>query len=146
MTEEEAKKIGSQQLMKFTFILVSIFELYWMYSETKGDFANGILFYISYHANPILWMFYILIFGSNYLFGKNAGKEIIILKNNAFITSLKFGLFISSEIILFQIIALVINKQEIISNLLHSLIRVFGMLSIWLWAVRQIKLKGKKVD
>ena len=144
MTEEQAKNIGSKQLIKYTFILVLIFELYWMFTETKGDFGNGILFYISYHASPILWIFYTIVFGSNYLLGKKAGTEIIINKNNTFKSGLKYGLMISAEIILFQIIVLTINKKEIIQHLIQSFIIVFAILSSWMLAVWKIKQIGDK--
>ena len=63
MKEKDAREIGCKQAVKSVFVLVIIAELFWMISETNRDFANGILFYMHYHKNIFILLFYLILFG-----------------------------------------------------------------------------------
>jgi hypothetical protein len=47
--------------------------------ETRGDFANGILFFLQEQLSPFEIGGFAILFTATYFFGRNAGKEILML-------------------------------------------------------------------
>jgi hypothetical protein len=82
MTVGEAKKIGSGKALKTLCVLLAVIFVILLLQETKGDFANGILFFIQYLLNGYVWVIIFLLFGLTWLLGGLAGEVIICKKWN----------------------------------------------------------------
>ena len=142
MTEHQSRQIGRAEILKTLFVAVLIVELYLMINETRGDFANGILFYIDYHTNIYVFSFYLILFGSAYFFGQKAGREIIVLNKSSFNTAIKYSLLTTGTIALFAGIVTAVNKANVFYIILLALVALIPMTLIWPWSTRQIKAKG----
>lgn len=94
MTPHQAQSAGRSKTIKATLVCIAIPLLILLFQETKGDFANGILFYMAYVFTPFSFTILAIILGLTFLFGGKAGKEIIIGKKNFIITSIKYVLLI----------------------------------------------------
>ena len=142
MTDKEAKQTGGMAAIKSLLPVVLIAELYWMIKETKGDFANGILFFISYHTNIFIILFYASLFVSTWLFGQNAGKELIIQKKNKYLIAIKYSVLTTLILFTYAFLTTIITHADINVFFMPALV-VFLLLSIvWLWTVRRIGIKG----
>jgi hypothetical protein len=142
MQENESKKIGYRQAVKSILILVIIAELYWMFNETRGDFANGILFYMYYHENVFILLFYLILFICTYLFGQRAGFEILILNKNFLVTGLKYSAITSVILIVYCAIALVLTEADDLKSVFFPSLLLFLLTTIaWLVAAHLIKRK-----
>jgi hypothetical protein len=78
MTVQQSKSIGGRQLLKAAAILFAIYELSLLYKQTRGDFPNGLLFFISEQANIYFIGFILLYFFTMYLAGRIAGYNVLI--------------------------------------------------------------------
>lgn len=132
MTEQQSKQIGRAEILKTLFVAVLIAELYWMINETRGDFANGILFYLDYHANIFMLSFYLILFGSAYFFGQNAGREIILLNKSSFKTAIKYSLLSTGIIASFAGVVTAINKANVFYIILLALVILIPITLVWL--------------
>ena len=144
MNTQISEKIGSRQTIKAMLVVTCITELYSMMQETKGDFANGILFYISDHLRLEVLLSYFILFISAYLLGRKAGKEILVFNKNNIKVGLKYSLITTAIISVYMLIITFFNNENIFSLLKPSLIILILMAIIWLWVVRQIRIKGLK--
>jgi len=57
MTPTQAQKFGRRQTLRATGIIVAILLVVFLFMETRGDFANGILFFIEAISNIHLMVF-----------------------------------------------------------------------------------------
>jgi hypothetical protein len=78
METKTAQQIGGRQTVRTLLFVVLIVELFLLIMETRGDFANGILFYISGQLNIFVLGLFLLLFDTTYFWGRSAGKEILI--------------------------------------------------------------------
>ena len=92
MDIEQAKKIGQNETLKWTLYIFLIGELVFMFFETRGDFANGIIFFIAKHQNIHYLVMVTLLFAVASFVGGRNGKEILVLGRHFFITPFKYGL------------------------------------------------------
>lgn len=154
MTLYEARKYGGKEILKATAILFLLLELIFMFQQTNGDFANGILFFIEGQANIFFVLFLILCFITNYLLGTLAGAKIIVTKTNYLLVSILLGFTFSVLILLYHCsVVTVLMKVQHISNpffsysyLFNSLLKEFFTLIIpgtlcWIWAGHRMKQK-----
>jgi hypothetical protein len=93
MTIEQAEKIGRIETLKWTFYTFLAVELYFMFKETSGDFANGILFFIERHKHPFYLPMVSLLFIVTYFIGTRNGKDILLFDKHFFLAPFKHGLF-----------------------------------------------------
>lgn len=91
MTPLEAKRFGTNIMTKGAICLFIIFEFVFMLSETRGDFANGILFFIDGQQNIFFVSAVILYFLTNFFLGMLAGHLIIAKKKDYDWTAFLFG-------------------------------------------------------
>lgn len=153
MTIQEAHKIGRVKTLKATSIPVIIYLLILMVRETRGDFSNGILFFFSDILEIHFVIIMIILFGLTLLFGRIAGKEIIIDKKKVLTTSVKYSVLIVFAVaISISIIGILFGNQNMASNEQKRILEDFFipiiksvallilpvMLS-WFWAVNQMK-------
>lgn len=120
-------------------------ELFWLFVETRGDFANGILFYIQAQMNLIVLGFFAVWFLSSYLLGRLMGEKII-KGRNYLVTAGIFGLLESVILIAYAVIMLIIQGQWL--NMLHAipelaLMIIVPILLLWLIAAGSLKQKMK---
>ena len=105
------------------FRSLAVLTILFLFGETKGDFANGILFFIDtiFNINTIVLL--IILFGLTYFFGAIAGKEIIIEKKNTLLITFKYVILISLSITIYTLIAGFIREKDLsndLQNLLSS--------------------------
>ena len=154
MTPREAKTIGRRKTIKATAVIIAILLIVFMIQETRGDFANGILFYIQDITNIHTIAVLTILFGFTFLFGGMAGKEIILDKKNFIVISIKYLVPITlSSYFYLAIVGLINAPPDFPKNIkfastyyLIPLAQRFlwlfiPMLAAWLWATYQMRLK-----
>ena len=154
MTPQEAQKIGRTKTLKATAIIVAILLVVFMFMETSGDFANGILFFIEAISNIRFLAILTILFGLTFIFGGMAGKEIILHKRNIALTSIKYVVLIILSVIIYAaIIGIVKDKTSSTNNFQRLLttyflmplaktgsVTIIPMFIIWLWATNSMRL------
>ena len=137
--------IAGRQVCKITLYAVIVLELFWLFVETRGDFANGILFYIQAQMNIIVWGFFAVFFLSSYFLGKMMGAEMLKGRNHLAVASI-YGLLESLILVTYTIIIFITQGQLV--NMLHampelSLMIIVPILLLWLVAASTLKQKMK---
>lgn len=92
MNIERAKKTGQKETLKWTLYAFLVGELIFMFLETRGDFASGIIFFIEGHKNIHYLVMVAILFIVTYFAGQRNGNEILILGRHIFMTPFKYGL------------------------------------------------------
>ena len=155
MTAEEAQTFGRIKTLKATGLIVAVLLIVFMFMETRGDFANGILFFMEAIGNIHFVAIMIIVFGLTVLFGGKAGKEIILDKKNFILTSLKYSVLIILTIIVYAAaVGIVKDNTTSTDNFVRLLttyfltpliktgsLTIIPMLAIWLWSTNQMRLK-----
>ena len=95
MTISEAQSFARNKTLKATGLLLAIVTSFFLLRETRGDLANGILFFMEALVNFHTLIILTILFGLTYFFSGMAGNEIIILKRNVFLVPLKYAILIS---------------------------------------------------
>lgn len=93
MTPQQAAAIGQSESLRMMFYAFLAGEVIILFYMARGDFANGILFFMRAHQNIHYVVVVAILFGSTWLFGRLNGKEILIQGQSAFFTPFKYGLF-----------------------------------------------------
>ena len=91
MTVQQSKGIGGRQLVKAAALLFAVYEISLLYKQTRGDFANGLLFFISEQANIFFIGFIVLYFLMMYLAGRIAGYNVLIKRRTSIQTILLYS-------------------------------------------------------
>lgn len=148
MTIQQSKRIGGRQLIKAAAVLFAIFEFILLYKHTKGDFANGILFFINEQANIFFTGFILLYFLTMYLAGRVAGYDVLIKKRAgiqavllySFITALLIAFFfVLTVTLIFNFETQTQKSNETVQLIFISFTALFvAMVFIWFWAINKI--------
>jgi hypothetical protein len=155
MTVKESKSIGGKQAIKAAKIIFIIFELVMLYFETKGDFANGILFFVQVQINGIALSFLIIYFVTMYLIGRQVGISILIKNKIYYIVGLVWGCMATLLIVLVNLLFMILfvrhdfiyNKYEVVTiSIRNFFIFIVPMLLVWVWAAYQIKKKSLSLN
>ena len=152
MNNNEAKRIGRKETIKNTTIVLAILIFIYLFGETRGDFSNGILFFMQAILNIHFFIILLLLFGSTYLFGSKAGVDIIIEKKNTIQTTLKYGFLISILLTSYIILLFILREDSINNNskniyIISSFLKTYIMLIIiWLWSTKRMKVATKKME
>ena len=77
-TKTQARKIGAYKALKYTLIVFLAFEAWMLYLETRGDFANGILFFMQEQMNSLILSVVFLLFLCAFVLGRWAGIKILM--------------------------------------------------------------------
>ncbi|HTD40814.1 MAG TPA: hypothetical protein VK671_09355 [Mucilaginibacter sp.] len=155
MTPLDAQQFGRRQALKATALVALIPFSVFLYLETRGDFANGILFFIQGLLNVHVLIMLAILFGLTFVLGGKAGKEIILHKKNYLFITFKYAIVITSAIIVYAAVVGILKDGDTSYNdftkrlthyLLEPLLKtgsllIIPMLLIWLWATNQIRLK-----
>ncbi|PSL24097.1 hypothetical protein CLV42_11683 [Chitinophaga ginsengisoli] len=137
--------VAGRHVCKITLYTVIILELFWLFVETRGDFANGILFYLKAQMNYIVWIFFAIWFLSSYFLGKMMGGEMLKGRNHLVLASI-YGLVEGLILVTYAIIVFITSGQW--SNMVHampelSLMIIIPILLLWLAAASTLKQKMK---
>ena len=152
MDISEAKRLGGRVLLKSSVILFLLYELAFLIIESKGDFANGILYFFESQENPYFIIFVCLSFLWIYLIGRRTGYKVIIVQSNRTKVILLHA-FLATTLILFNysLVIMAIYRLENISAIFSNTTYVFkycilGFVIIfipsaisWLWATDRLK-------
>ena len=156
MTPQEAQTFGRTKTLKATGLIVAILLVVFMFMQTSGDFANGILFFIEAISNIHFLSILTIIFWLTFLFGGKAGKEIIVDNKNFILTSLKYAASIILTIIIYAAIIGIVKDNTTSADNFTRLVTTYfltplaktgslliiPMLVIWLWATNQMRLQA----
>lgn len=125
-----------------------------MIQETRGDFANGILFYIQAVTNIHTIAILTIVLGMSFLFGGRAGKKIILDKKNFIVISIMYAVLIFLLIYIYMAIVGLTNVPDFIPKGTLPLFKyylcplaqtsvkaIIPILVAWLWATYQMRLK-----
>jgi hypothetical protein len=140
ITKKQAYNLGGRKALQGFLAVFIIFELFLLLLETRGDFANGILFFISAQADSFTLGFYGLILLLSFLFGRLAGKIILIDNKNHILIALLFASCITILLLggLYVISLLTPIYIVRMSPLIWTI--AVTQLAIWLtttWAIRR---------
>jgi hypothetical protein len=149
MTILEAKKIARNKTLKATGLLLTVLVLILLLGETRGDFANGILFFMEAIANIHTLIILTILFGLTYFLAGLAGKEIIIEKHNILLVSVKYAVLISLAISVYAMfIGFVRERDFTYDGFERVFTRYFPglffktaipLLVVWIWATNKMK-------
>ncbi|SDF54260.1 hypothetical protein [Chitinophaga filiformis] len=137
--------VAGKHVCKITLYAVIILELFWLFVETRGDFANGILFYLQAQMNIIVWGFFAILFLSSYFLGKMMGEEMLKGRKHLVVASI-YGLVEGLILVAYAIIVFITQGQ--LDNMLHTipelaLMIIVPILLLWLVAASTLKQKMK---
>lgn len=133
--------VAGRYVCKITLYTVIVMEFLWMFIEARGDFANGILFYLQAQINIYVFGFFAVLFLSSYLLGRAMGANLIKGKSYFAIGAI-YGLTEGLILMSYVMVTLIINGQW--SNMLHSvpklgLIVILLTTLLWLVVARSLK-------
>jgi hypothetical protein len=140
-----AQQIGGRQTVRILFAAVLVVEFYLLIAETRGDFANGILFYLAEQLNVFVLCLFLLLFITTYFWGRSAGKAIIIEGRNYLLIGLKYSFLQFAIVLSYFIIVYTVNNatQPMWRSLLSVIARMTTvMICIWLFSAWRINIKG----
>ncbi len=142
MEIKTAKRIGGGITIQTLLLVFAALELFELIKETRGDFANGIVFFIFGQLNPFAIGGLAILFTFTYFLGITAGKEILTDGKNSKWVGVKYALL---TIAVFAVIVAAIyaanNAPKNAWNALTFVVLTFSIsiLLAWLWAAWQIK-------
>jgi hypothetical protein len=94
MEMKSARRIGGGIAVQTLLFGVVLFEVYQLVTETRGDFANGLLFFLAGQLNPFVLGAFAILFTTTYFCGRGAGMEILIELRHFVWVGLKYALLV----------------------------------------------------
>ena len=158
MTMKDAKSFGKTHAYRSAFYVFFILEILLFFSETHGDFGNGLLFFITDQLNIFFAILLLLYFGSTWFFGQMAGINILINNRNPLLIALVYSILTTIILAIYLLIIvaylkyrrypsprLLISREDIKQVSIHSFILFIFLFAGWLLAIYRMKLeKGIK--
>ena len=150
MTAKLSRSIGGKQSVKGAAIIFLIMELIMLYFETKGDFANGILFFIYGQLNGIYFLLVLLYFLIMYSLGRQAGFGVLIKHHSYYFVGLVGGFMATLAIIFAHLLIMFFFRSHYYNHTNHDVVTItirnftiliVPMLLVWLWVAYKIKIK-----
>ena len=145
-----ARRTGGGISVQTLLFVVALLELFWLVEETRGDFANGILFFLQEQLNPFCIGGFTILFTATYFLGRNVGKEILISGKSFVWVELKYS-FLTLGILsayLVGIYSAINAPQSAWKSLPTVLIRLIVLLvasGIWSgWRIKRILILSAK--
>ena len=119
MTSTIARKFGRKQSLLVTVIVILLIEFIQLIIETKGDFANGILFFIQRNLNPLAWILIVFFLTFYIVLGGLAAEEILLKKKNYILVSIR-----NSFVTLFSYCLLLVVINGIVKGNLNDMLLI----------------------
>jgi hypothetical protein len=91
MESPEAKSIGGRTVIKNLTIVLLIVVVINFFMQVRGDFANGILFFIQELTDIYFWILIGAMYLCAYVFGRIAGYSILVKQKNYLGTGAMYG-------------------------------------------------------
>jgi hypothetical protein len=148
MTILAAKAFARNKTLKATGLLLTILIILLLLSETKGDFANGFLFFLEALANIHTIILAIILFGLTYFLAGLAGQEIMLKKQSILFVSLKYAILISLAIYTYVIFIGFSREENSTFNTFVKVLTAYlplffkmiiSLMIVWLWAANKMK-------
>jgi hypothetical protein len=154
MTMKEAEKTGIKKALLSTIFFVAVLFVIVLVQTTKGDFGNGILFFMQYLGNGHLWVMMAILFGLTWLLGGLAGKAIIYKKWNFVLLANGVAVIIMLSIISYIALSGIMNtgndgqssRMQLTKTYFFELLQeaglplLGGLVVCWLWATYRMWL------
>lgn len=149
MTILEAESFARNKTLKATGLLLAILFFILLLGETRGDFANGILFFMEAIFNIHTLILLTILLGLTYFFAGKAGKEVIFEKQNAFLVSVKYVIVISFALSLYAMCVRLLREKDFTYNGIQKLFASYffglfiktaiSLLIVWIWVTTKLK-------
>lgn len=149
MTIKEAKKLGGGHTLRAAFYIFILYEIWLLFNQTQGDFANGILFFFAIQLNPYFIWFIVFYFVSMFLIGRVSGYSVLIKKRNPSKIATIYALLTTTvTLALFLLVIFLPNrnklfiskKNEIVKAVISSfLLLLIPMTIAWFWIINRLK-------
>ncbi|MFT3825024.1 MAG: hypothetical protein QM731_13965 [Chitinophagaceae bacterium] len=107
MTSSTATTTGRKVALGITGIITLLLVIVFIFRQTSGDFANGILFALQYLTSAYVLLFLCILFSLTWLLGAIAGKAILLGRKHFILSGILCGGFIAAA--LFGYIVITIN-------------------------------------
>ena len=155
MTLSEAQKFARNKTITATTVILFLMVALFFIGEVKGDFANGILFFLKSIVIVYAIILLIVLYGLTWYFAGRAAKEIIFEKKNFLLVSLKYAALISLAICLALMLieftvkgSMIIDIAQLIRGYLLPLFlkTLVWLFLCWLWATRKMKALQPTID
>lgn len=132
-------------------VAMIILESFLFFTESGGDWANGLIFFIDAQMNPEVLIFFIFLFGITYFLGEKAGTGIFAQPEKYLSAGTKYGLLTSLIMIIYWAIAYLVNNGFNVTFyqimlIWPALLLTAAITSGWLWAAWRIMQNVKKKD
>lgn len=158
MTPSLAFRTGSKKSLRTTIIITLVLVALFIIRETRGDFANGILFAIQDLTNPYFITFLCILFTLTWLSGGLAGRAILLHQKSFILIGFLYGCIIALLLFIYILMSIKdINPQGLKGNCLPILKAYFTQVisplgiilfiifaAIWLGICYQIKKMADK--
>ena len=138
-----ARRIGGKKAARAFLFVLLIFEGFALFLETRGDFANGILFFIKLQTDIGSLSLLLLLFLAVFLFGRAAGKQILVDRKDPVLVGLLYAVLTFFIICGYVAGFIYFKRIRVVSwTPFLAIISLFISLT-WLVAARQIKRAGE---
>jgi len=154
MTSKESQIIGQKYSLLSALYIFFIYELLAFLSSIKGDFANGILFFIEEQMTLSALIIYGIYFLSFFTLGRIAGYRILLKGNNYIIVGLLFSLLTAAGTFIKPIIELkkmynltgvyIINEKEAVIRSAYIVITIGTLLILCGWMIAVVRINKRK--
>lgn len=145
-TRSQARKIGSRKALKYTLLVYLILEAGIFYMATKGDFANGILFFIQEQLNNLVLSVVLLLVLSSFVFGHWAGTQILVDGKNPFLIAAMFTIFSWGQLMGYLFLLSRLTGRSLVYWEGVAVGMFLPCLAIWtttVWSIKRAGSRGK---
>jgi hypothetical protein len=147
----EARKIGGRIALKTLTISLLVADCINLFLQTQGDFANGILFFIADHFSIGFILLLAVLYGSAYLFGRRAGKAILINNKSYLITGILYAFItIAIYLAIFAIgtfIPLIVSGKSswtpVVLEYHVTWLKIVDVIILIVWLLAAVQIKRK---
>jgi hypothetical protein len=149
MTIRDAKKLGGGHTLRAAFYIFILYEIWLLFDQTQGDFANGILFFFAIQLNPYFIGFIVFYFVSMFLLGQRSGYSLLIKKRDPSKIAIIYALSATTvTLALFLLIIFLPNRNELFISkrngiakavILGFLLLLVPMTIAWFWIINRLK-------
>jgi hypothetical protein len=151
MEISEAQKTGSRIVLKTLTISLLVADCINLLLQTQGDFANGILFFIADHFSIGFILLLTVLYGSAYLFGRRAGKAILINNKSYLITGMLYAFItIAIYLAIFAIgtfISLIVSgkssRTPVVLEYHVTWLKIVAVIILIVWLLAAVQIKNK---
>jgi len=148
MDKRDAGNTGLHRTIRSSILAFCALELIPFIQETRGDFANGILFFITGFLSLPTLIALVLLLLPSFLWGGRAGVDILVRDRNPMAVAIKYALISIAlvdlaVVLLFNFTSIPVEfRRQFLGPLI--LISVVAELGIWFFSTWRIKASTAK--